>query len=182
MRRLLTLILVVSSFLLVALSGCSSDGTTDTEPIPDRINVEDMSAHKTEREDGTRKFLIDDTEISIDYAEIESDFLNNFNTKMYDRYTLLDSSEVTTDILESRYGNLIIERCIGIVTDENSGDGEILNLDDDYYYYISYQDVDGIRDGFVVISYLVYNPGNNYIDDIMERYDYIVPDTEYRER
>ena len=31
-----------------------------------------------------------------------------------------------------------------------------------------------MRDGTVFLSYMVYNPDNNYIDDIMEPYDFIL--------
>lgn len=41
--------------------------------------------------------------------------------------------------------------------------------------YIPYKIGDyQMRDGTVFLSYMVYNPDNNYIDDIMERYDFIL--------
>lgn len=83
-----------------------------------------------------------------------------------------DSGDLTAEILENRNGKVIVERCVGIVTDSETGDGMILNTDPDHYY-ISYAGVDGVTDGTVIVSYMVYSTKNNSIDDIEERYDYI---------
>lgn len=42
------------------------------------------------------------------------------------------------------------------------------------YNYISYKGVKGIRKGDVVLTICIYNPGTNYEDDIVERFDYII--------
>ena len=76
-------------------------------------------------------------------------------------------------MLENRNGKLIIERCVGIVTNAETGDGMILNSDPDSYY-ISYSRVDGVKNGTVVVSYMVYNTTDNFIDGIEERFDYVV--------
>lgn len=83
---------------------------------------------------------------------------------------LYDSSELTEDILANRQGKLIIEKCVGTVTDDEKN-GAIQNADSDYNY-ISYADVDCIK-GDRVITYLIYNPDTNYTDDVIERFDYV---------
>lgn len=73
-----------------------------------------------------------------------------------------DSSELTEDILANRQGKLIIEKCVGKVTDDEKN-GAIQNADSDYNY-ISYTDVDCAK-GDTIITYLIYNPDTNYTDD-----------------
>lgn len=93
-------------------------------------------------------------------------------------FAVYGTDELTAEILERRTeGNeIIIERCIGIVTNaERAGDGKILNTEDDYYNYISYTSVDfDTHDGTIILSYFVYNPDTDYVDDIMERYDFVL--------
>lgn len=81
-----------------------------------------------------------------------------------------DSSELTEDILANRQGKLIIEKCVGKVTDDEKN-GAIQNADSDYNY-ISYTDVDCAK-GDTIITYLIYNPDTNYTDDVIKRFDYI---------
>lgn len=57
---------------------------------------------------------------------------------------------------------------------ERPGDGRILNTEDTQYNYISYSGVDDTRDGTIILTYLLYNPGTDYEDDIMERFDFIL--------
>lgn len=111
-------------------------------------------------------------EITVDYSEAEEFFLKDFEKRYY-LYRLYDASNLTADILEHRNGDVIVERCVGIVTDAETGDGMILNSDPDSYY-ISYSRVDGVRNGTVVVSYMVYSTTDNFIDGIEERYDYVV--------
>lgn len=77
-----------------------------------------------------------------------------------------DSSELTEDILANRQGKLIIEKCVGTVTDDEKNgvleDGS----------YISYADVDCAK-GDTITTYLIYNPETNYTDDVIERFDYV---------
>lgn len=86
---------------------------------------------------------------------------------------IIDNQHLTTEMLESRNGKLIIERVVGIVTDAETGDGRIIG-GDDYYNYISYRNVNGISNGDVICSYFIYNPDNNYVDDIIMRFDSII--------
>ena len=77
-----------------------------------------------------------------------------------------DSSDLTEDVLANRQGRLIIEKCIGTVTD-NEKNG---SLEDGSY--ISYADVDCAK-GDTITTYLIYNPETNYTDDVVERFDYV---------
>lgn len=81
-----------------------------------------------------------------------------------------DSSELTEDILANRQGKLIIEKCVGTVTDDEKN-GAIQNADSDYNY-ISYVDVDCTK-GDTVTTYLIYNPKTNYTDDVINRIDFV---------
>ena len=85
---------------------------------------------------------------------------------------IIDSADLTTEDLMHRNGNIIIERVIGIVEDAENGHGRILNGDPNYYY-INYSSVKGISKGDVICTYLLYNPENNYEDDIIMRFDYV---------
>ena len=84
---------------------------------------------------------------------------------------VIDSTDLTLEMLETRNGKLIIERCIGIVDDATNGDGHEIN---DTNAYICYKSVDGIKKGNVICTYFIYNPDNNYMDDILMRFDYII--------
>lgn len=77
-----------------------------------------------------------------------------------------DSSELTEDILANRQGKLIIEKCIGTVTDDEKNG----SLEDGSY--ISYENVDCVK-GDTIITYLIYNPDTNYTDDVVERFDFV---------
>ena len=88
-----------------------------------------------------------------------------------DLIEIIDSEALSTEALENRNGKLIIERVIGVVDNAETGAGHLLSNKDDF---ISYANVEGIANGNVICTYLIYNPGTNYIDDIEARYDYII--------
>ena len=77
-----------------------------------------------------------------------------------------DSSELTEDILANRQGKLIIEKCVGKVTDDEKNG----SLEDGSY--ISYENVDCIK-GNTIVTYLIYNPNTNYTDDVIDRIDFV---------
>lgn len=79
---------------------------------------------------------------------------------------IYDSSDLTEDILANRQGKLIIEKCVGVVSDDEKNG----NLEDGSY--ISYADVDCAK-GDTITTYLIYNPDTNYTDDVIERFDYV---------
>lgn len=118
---------------------------------------------------------------SIDYYEGENKLTINTSTDSYNFEPnvipsktetqdnicqVYDSSELTEDILANRQGKLIIEKCVGTVTDDEKNG----NLEDGSY--ISYESVDCTK-GNTIITYLIYNPETNYTDDVIERFDYV---------
>lgn len=88
---------------------------------------------------------------------------------------IYNTDELTAEILEHRTnGNkILVERVVGEVINEK--DGKILNTEETYYNYISYSKVNfAHKNGDVVVSYFVYNPFNNEIDDTLLRFDFKV--------
>jgi hypothetical protein len=85
--------------------------------------------------------------------------------------SIVNSYDLTIEELQSRNGKLIIEKVIGQVDNFVTGAGHQLDNPD---YYISYKGVDGISNGNIICTYFIYNPENNYEDDIVYRYDYII--------
>lgn len=84
-----------------------------------------------------------------------------------------DSAEISEDIIANRNGKMIIERVIGIVLND-AGDGIALNTADPEFNYINYECVRNYRSGDIVITYMYYNPENNYTDDIIYRSDWVI--------
>ena len=110
----------------------------------------------------------EDTAKSIDVKSIETsvelpqNMTDDFQTEIY----YIDSQEESDkcyEALQHREGKIIIEVVTGTVTGEN-GDGQI-----DYQGYIKYHG--GLAVETRVESVMIYNPDNNYIDDIMYRAD-----------
>lgn len=109
------------------------------------------------------------------WVEIEDCFVEDTLKSLPCKYVIYNSSDLTAEILESRKGIIIVERCFGFVTNKETGDGKILNAADKNYDYISYRSVtEKYCDGTVFLSYMIYNPENNYVDDITERYDFVL--------
>lgn len=118
---------------------------------------------------------------SIDYYASENKLTISTSTDSYDFEPTInvipsetqdnicqvyDSSELTEDILANRQGKLIIEKCVGTVTDDEKNG----SLEDGSY--ISYESVDCTK-GDTIVTYLIYNPKTNYTDDVIERFDYV---------
>ena len=111
----------------------------------------------------------------LDYLETEELFLMEMAESGLTDYVLYDASELTEEVLANRQGTVIIERCIGFVTNGETGDGELLNPADPDYAYISYADMESpYRDGTVILTYLIYNPESSAIDDISARHDIVL--------
>lgn len=83
-----------------------------------------------------------------------------------------NAEDLTGNILRSRNGDIIIEKMIGTVTNRK-GDGRLMGVSSKYNY-ISYKGVKGIHKGDVILTICIYNPSNNFEDDIIERFDYII--------
>lgn len=88
-----------------------------------------------------------------------------------DLIEVVNSTDLTMEELAGRNGKLIIEQVVGKVTNAETGAGYIIGYPE---YYINYSRVEGIQDGDVICSYMVYNPESNYEDDILIRFDYII--------
>ncbi len=106
----------------------------------------------------------------------EVEFYNKLADDL-DVVKVYDTDELTNEMLENRDGEIIVEKTIGIVLNDE-GDGEILNTSDDYYNYINYSRVENAKEGDIILTYCIYNPDTNYIDDILLRFDYIIDETE----
>lgn len=102
-------------------------------------------------------------------APRESKYYSEANSK--DNIEIINSYDLTIEELQSRNGKLIIEVVIGQVDNFVTGAGHQLDNPD---FYISYSGVEGISNGNIICTYFIYNPENNYEDDIMYRYDYII--------
>jgi len=81
------------------------------------------------------------------------------------------TDKLTGDILRNRGDDIIVERIIGKVID-NKGNGKVLGVED--YDYISYNGVNGICKGDIVMTVCIYAPNSDGEDDIIERFDYII--------
>ena len=96
---------------------------------------------------------------------------------------IYDTSELTPQIMNERNGKIIVEKIVGQVTNSNL-DGKILNCDiDNGGYtnkdggnYISYERVDGAKEGDKILTYFIYNPFTNEQDDVLTRMDFIIDD------
>lgn len=98
-------------------------------------------------------------------VELPQNMTDDFQTEIY----YIDSQEKSDkcyEALQHRDGKIVVEVVTGTVTGEN-GDGQI-----DYQGYIKYHD--DLAIGTRVESVMIYNPNNNFIDDIMYRADTII--------
>ena len=75
-----------------------------------------------------------------------------------------EDSDELFEMLQHRKGKVVVEVLIGTV-DDNKGNGT-----DAGGYYIAY-DKKRFHKGDKVQTVLIYNPENNYTDDILYRYD-----------
>lgn len=81
--------------------------------------------------------------------------------------------ELTYEILAGRAGDLVVERIEGFCFDD-SGHGKVFNNGESNCCYISYAGAENVKAGDFVVTYCLYNPENDYEDDIIARYDYVV--------
>lgn len=133
--------------------------------------TDDVSITKTEVHDG--KYL--DT---VSQVEFYDNMIQNVNT-----IEIYDTSELTPQVMANRNGKIIVEKIIGEVTNYKL-DGKILNCDTnnggytnkDGGNYISYQRVNGAKEGDKIVTYYIYNPFTNAQDDVLTRMDFIIDD------
>lgn len=166
MKKLLSIVLVVFIVLLGA-AGCASPRAS--EPPSSQVPTIFEIGHYCDDAYRDMRFVVDD------YTEIEELFIMELTEKGLGSYQMYDASELTAEILENRNGITIIERCVGMVVSEEHSDGIILNAYDPKYNYISYRSCgQEVRGGTILVSYMVYNPDTTYIDDIIERHDFVI--------
>ena len=160
------MVLVMSVSFFACSNGNGDDDSADTTAAPIDVDVDF---------DNNIFAINGKAEKVADYTEIENDFVSNFSK---DSVVIYNSQDLTAEILENRAGTgkTVVERVIGMVTNEDrKGDGVVLNTTNTEYNYISYMDVDfETRNGTIILTYLVFNPNSNYIDDVIERYDFLL--------
>lgn len=133
--------------------------------------ADDVSITKTKVHDG----------IYVDNVS-QVEFFDNM-IKDVDTIEIYDTSELTPQVMANRKGKIIVEKIIGKVTSHNL-DGKILNCNtDDGGYtnkdggnYISYERVDGAKEGDKILTYYIYSPFSNEQDDVLTRLDFIIDD------
>lgn len=157
----ITLALVMSAFLI----GKTMSTQKIVEPKPNAkqyLAVNDIDSID---------YYASENKLTISTSTDSYDFEPNVNVIPSETETdnicqLYDSSELTEDILANRQGKLIIEKCVGTVTDDEKNG----SLEDGSY--ISYESVNCTK-GDTIVTYLIYNPETNYTDDVIERFDYV---------
>lgn len=110
------------------------------------------------------------------------EFFDNM-IKDVDTIEIYDTSELTPQVMANRKGKIVVEKIIGKVTSHKL-DGEILNCDTDNGgytnkdggNYISYERVDGAKEGDKILTYYIYSPFSNEQDDVLTRLDFIIDD------
>ena len=88
------------------------------------------------------------------------------NAEVYFTRTKADYDRIT-EILENRRGKIIIEVIEATVLDDDG------NACDDFGFYVKY-DSGKYEKGDRVQTAFVYNPENNYLDDILYRVDTLI--------
>ena len=112
-----------------------------------------------------------------DYTKFDKIVISQVSEKYNRDIVMYDSSELSVKKIERRNGTVIIERCICYVNtfDNGEGSGTILNAFDKDFSYIHFSDMgEEIRKGTIVVSYFVYNPDSNVIDDVSDIYDFVL--------
>lgn len=85
-----------------------------------------------------------------------------------DEVEVYEFADLTAETIVNRNGKIIIEIIRGTCVGEN---GEGIT---DEGYYITYAHTPGFQVGARYESYCIYNPATDFIDDIIERYDFCI--------
>ena len=173
MKKIIAFILTLSIVFTLAACGTSVPAENQEQPseLFDDVSVTSSFSDNVYTFNGTEYTV-------LSYIPVEDNYVMEMVDKGYINFDIYDPADITTDMLTKRTAShrIIVERIIGIVTnEERDGDGIILNTDDEKYNYISYSSTDlDYTTGTIVVTYLMYNPKTNYEDDIIERYDYVL--------
>ena len=120
----------------------------------------DISIKATQTENPNNDF-------NVSQVEFYDNMIADISMEMY------DTSVMTEEILTNRNGKIIVEKIIGTVTSYKL-DGEILNGNANNGNYISYERVDGAKQGDTILTYYIYNPFTNEADDVLTRLDFVI--------
>jgi len=145
---------------------CLSVGFSIGLNLTDDVSIKETSVH-----DG--KYLN-----SVSQVEFYDHMIQDVNA-----IEIYDTSELTPQIMANRNGKIIVEKIIGEVTNYKL-DGKILNCSEadggytnkDGGNYISYERVEGAKEGDKIVTYYIYNPFTNVQDDVWTRLDFIIDD------
>lgn len=156
-KKNITIIIIVT--LMIMISGVTASG-------------------KTTRKAGRIKTVVSETvgEFSISARQGKGKTYLYWNGKLIKTFNfsgkvkIIPEGKYTYARRRSRKGKVLyIERCVGSVTSSRM-DGITTNGD-----YISYRCLQGkAYPGDVIVTYLVYSPHNNLIDDVTDRCDAIL--------
>lgn len=153
MKKIIAIIVLVC--MVISFSGCTNTAAANNE-TENSINIKNFT----------------DNPISTIDGKFENYLKNAYGDNR--NFYIYDTDKLTSEILENRTYNdgIIVERCIGIVTNIK-GDGIILNSKD--YMSINYHSVNFTTNvGTLIVSYLIYNPETNSTDDVINRYDFLL--------
>ena len=122
------------------------------------------------------------TENETNYYNSQTEFYDNM-IKEVNTLKIYDTDELTPQIMANRNGKIIVEKIVGVVTNDKL-DGKILNcnVEDGGYTnkdggnYINYKRVDGAKKGDKILTYYIYSPFTNEQDDVLTRLDFIIDD------
>lgn len=175
-KHIITTTALVMGAFFIGKFTTPTEKTVTITPIPETetISTKDYIAVNDIK---TIDYYANENKLTINTSTDSYDFVPTVNVISSETETnktetqdnicqLYDSSELTEDILANRQGKLIIEKCVGTVTDDEKNG----SLEDGSY--ISYKDVDCAK-GDTITTYLIYNPDTNYTDDVVERFDFV---------
>lgn len=124
--------------------------------IPHMIDTENTKTATQSRQETTTETTVNSSLNGID--------MTGFETEIYYINSAEDFDRCTYEV-QNRNGKIIIEVVHAVVSSDN-GDARI-TADGNYIKYSA----DDVKIGDMMETVLVYNPSNNYIDDVMYRAD-----------
>lgn len=171
MKKKMITVLVGLMVFSVLFTGCAKEGEVVASGYPPKSEGEVVTVDEPITVDSLRAEYM--SKIGWEY---EDELIADFSERYERDVIIYNSDELSLEMLENRNGDVVIERCYGVVADAEDGTGKVLYPYDEDYDYISYLRCKGfgIHEGTLMMTYLVYNPDNNYHDDIMDRFDCLV--------
>ena len=124
--------------------------------IPHMIDTESTKTATQSRQETTTETTVNSSLNGLDTTGFETEIYYINSVKDFDRCTYA---------VQNRNGKIIIEVVRAVIISDN-GDARI-TADGSYIKYSA----DDVKIGDMMETVLVYNPSNNYIDDVMYRAD-----------